>query len=187
MMHASVAIEATTSQRRFVMEQTCSENLQLGRLVSDALGEIERLGNGIGWTGEDSVIFSSAFRFISRLALADHIERDSALQQVHSLCVTQRVRTHCSVQTRTLVSCFVEIFFKDVADSRTRQPLIARVLEKRLVELFGTNEAVAAADFIYLHAYMRLKEKALSRTESLRVKPTRYRPNDKPLGLLESL
>ena len=26
------------------MEQTCSENLQLGRLVADALGEIERLG-----------------------------------------------------------------------------------------------------------------------------------------------
>jgi site-specific recombinase XerD len=44
MMHSSVAIEATTSQRRFVMEQTCSENLQLGRLVADALGEIERLG-----------------------------------------------------------------------------------------------------------------------------------------------
>lgn len=26
------------------MEQTCSENLQLGRLVTGALGEIERLG-----------------------------------------------------------------------------------------------------------------------------------------------
>src|SRR5467141_2269479 len=31
-------------QRRFVMEQTHSENLQLGRLVANALGEIERLG-----------------------------------------------------------------------------------------------------------------------------------------------
>src|SRR5882762_10620839 len=31
-------------QRRFVMEQTHSENLQLGRLVADAVVEIERLG-----------------------------------------------------------------------------------------------------------------------------------------------
>src|SRR6516225_6523808 len=46
MMDSSVAIEATTSQRRFVMEQSnfpTSENL-LRRLVADALGEIERLG-----------------------------------------------------------------------------------------------------------------------------------------------
>jgi hypothetical protein len=43
-MHSSVAIEGATSQRRFVMEQTGSEKLRLGRLVIDALGEIERLG-----------------------------------------------------------------------------------------------------------------------------------------------
>ena len=40
---------------------------------------------------------------------------------------------------------------------------------------------------IYLHADMRLKEKALSRTDSLGVKPTRCEPNDKLLGFLESL
>jgi hypothetical protein len=74
--------------------------------------------------------------------VADHVERDSALQQVHSFCVSKRVRTHCSVQTRAFVSCSDEIFLKDVADSRTRQSLIARVLEKRLVELFGTTEVV---------------------------------------------
>lgn len=74
--------------------------------------------------------------------VADHVERDSALQQVHSFCVSKRVRTHRSAQTRTLVSCSDEIFVKDVADSRTRQSLIARVLEKRLVELFGTIEVV---------------------------------------------
>src|SRR6266480_561792 len=44
MMHSSVAVERATSQRRFVMEQIHSENLQLGRLVANALGEIERLG-----------------------------------------------------------------------------------------------------------------------------------------------
>jgi len=80
--------------------------------------------------------------------VADHVERDSTLQQVHSFCVPQRVRTHLSVQTRTLVSRFDVIFVKDVPDSRTRQSLLARVLEKRLVELFGTIEVV----FLYVIA-----------------------------------
>jgi len=40
---------------------------------------------------------------------------------------------------------------------------------------------------IYLHADMQLKEKALSRTESLGAKPTRYRPDDKLLAFLEGL
>ena len=51
--------------------------------------------------------------------VADHVKRDSALQQVHSLCVSERVRTHYPVQAGTLVACFDEIFLKDVADSRT--------------------------------------------------------------------
>jgi site-specific recombinase XerD len=40
---------------------------------------------------------------------------------------------------------------------------------------------------MYLHADMRLKEKALSRTEPLGVKLVRYRPDDQLLAFLESL
>jgi hypothetical protein len=40
---------------------------------------------------------------------------------------------------------------------------------------------------MYLHADMRLKEKALSRTDPLGVKPARYHPDDKLLAFLESL
>ena len=40
---------------------------------------------------------------------------------------------------------------------------------------------------MYLHADMRLKEKALSRTEPFGVKPTRYQPNDNLLAFLEGL
>jgi hypothetical protein len=72
--------------------------------------------------------------------VADHVKRDSALQQVHSLCVSERVRTHYPVQAGVLVSCFDEILLKDVTDSRARQSLIARVLEKRFIELFGAIE-----------------------------------------------
>jgi hypothetical protein len=40
---------------------------------------------------------------------------------------------------------------------------------------------------MYLHADLRLKERALSRTASLGIKPARYRPDDKLLAFLESL
>src|SRR2546429_4145464 len=66
--------------------------------------------------------------------VADHVERDSALQQVHTLRVSQLMRTYGTVQTRTLASCQDDIFVKDVADSRTGQSLVARVLEKRSEE-----------------------------------------------------
>ena len=77
--------------------------------------------------------------------VADHVERDSALQQVHSLCVAKRVGAYGSVQSRTLASCRDDIFVKDVADSRTRQSLMACVVEERFVELFG------AIQLVFLH------------------------------------
>ena len=49
--------------------------------------------------------------------IANHVERDSTLQQVHSLGMAQRVWTHGTVQTGTLISGSGEIFLKDVADS----------------------------------------------------------------------
>ena len=51
--------------------------------------------------------------------VADHLRGDSTLQQVHSFGVAKHVRSHRSVQTRTLASCFPDMFLKDVADSRT--------------------------------------------------------------------
>jgi hypothetical protein len=40
---------------------------------------------------------------------------------------------------------------------------------------------------MYLHADLRLKEQALSRTTRLDVRPGRYRPDDKLLAFLEAL
>jgi hypothetical protein len=45
----------------------------------------------------------------------------------------------------------------------------------------------AAVDFIYLHADMRLKEKALARTAPLGVNQAKYRPCDKLLSFFEGL
>ena len=47
--------------------------------------------------------------------------------------------------------------------------------------------AIIGESACYLHADTQLKEKGLSRTEPLGVKPTRYRPDDKLLAFLESL
>jgi hypothetical protein len=44
------------------------------------------------------------------------------------------------VQAGALVSGFDEILWKNVADSRTRRSLLAHVLEKRLIKLFGAIE-----------------------------------------------
>ena len=49
--------------------------------------------------------------------VADHVERDSALQQVHTFRVSQLMRTYGAVQTRTLAACQDNVFVKDVADS----------------------------------------------------------------------
>src|SRR2546429_7305361 len=58
----------------------------------------------------------------------------------HTRCSRDWSSDVCSSDlTRTLASCQYDIFVKDVADSRTRQSLMARVLEKRLVELFGVR------------------------------------------------
>ena len=64
--------------------------------------------------------------------------------------------------------------------------LLHHGVDRSVIALWLGHESVETTQ-MYLHADIRLKEKALSRTESLGVKPTRYRPNDKLLAFLESL
>jgi integrase len=55
-----------------------------------------------------------------------------------------------------------------------------------VIALWLGHESVKSTQ-MYLHADMRLKEKALSRTAPLGVNQARYRPCDKLLSFLESL
>jgi len=64
--------------------------------------------------------------------------------------------------------------------------LLHHGVDRSVIALWLGHESVETTQ-MYLHADMRLKEKALSRTEPLGVKPTRYRPDDKLLGFLEGL
>jgi integrase/recombinase XerD len=64
--------------------------------------------------------------------------------------------------------------------------LLDRGVDRSVIALWLGHESAETTNR-YLHADMRLKEKALSRTAPLGVQPTRYRPQDKLLAFLEGL
>ena len=68
----------------------------------------------------------------------------------------------------------------------TAMDLLHHGVDPSVIALWLGHESAETTQ-MYLHADMLLKEKALSRTKSLGVKPTRYRPNDKLLTFLEGL
>jgi len=63
--------------------------------------------------------------------------------------------------------------------------LLQHGVDRSVIALWLGHESMETTQ-MYLHADMRLKEKALSRTAPLNVKPARYRPADKLLAFLES-
>jgi integrase/recombinase XerD len=68
----------------------------------------------------------------------------------------------------------------------TAMDLLHHGVDRSVIALWLGHESAETTQ-MYLHADMRLKEKALSRTKALGIKPTKYRPNDKLLAFLEGL
>ncbi|HJY86501.1 MAG TPA: tyrosine-type recombinase/integrase [Candidatus Acidoferrales bacterium] len=64
--------------------------------------------------------------------------------------------------------------------------LLHHGVDRSVIALWLGHESVETTQ-MYLHADMRLKEKALSRTAPLGVKPARFRPDDKLVAFLEGL
>jgi integrase/recombinase XerD len=64
--------------------------------------------------------------------------------------------------------------------------LLQHGVDRSVIALWLGHESVETTQ-MYLHADMRLKEKALARTAPLGIKQARYRPGDKLLAFLESL
>jgi len=64
--------------------------------------------------------------------------------------------------------------------------LLHHGVDRSVIALWLGHESLQTTQ-MYLHADMRLKEKALSRTTPLGVKPARFRPDDKLLAFLEGL
>jgi len=68
----------------------------------------------------------------------------------------------------------------------TAMDLLHHGVDRSVIALWLGHESVETTQ-MYLHADMRLKEKALSRTESLGVRLVRYRPEDQLLAFSEAL
>ena len=64
--------------------------------------------------------------------------------------------------------------------------LLQHGVDRSVIALWLGHESIETTE-MYLHADMRLKEKALSRTEPLGTKLVRYRPIDQLLAFLEGL
>jgi integrase/recombinase XerD len=64
--------------------------------------------------------------------------------------------------------------------------LLQHGVDRSVIALWLGHESVETTQ-MYLHADMRLKEKALSRTAPFGIKEARYRPDDKLLAFLENL
>jgi integrase/recombinase XerD len=64
--------------------------------------------------------------------------------------------------------------------------LLQHGVDRSVIALWLGHECVETTQ-MYLHADLRLKEQALSRTTPLGIKPTRYRPDDQLLVFLEGL
>lgn len=68
----------------------------------------------------------------------------------------------------------------------TAMELLHHGVDQSVIALWLGHESVETTQ-IYIHADMRLKEKALAQVASPETQPGRYRPNDELLALLESL
>jgi len=64
--------------------------------------------------------------------------------------------------------------------------LVNAGVDASTVALWLGHENVTTTQ-VYVHADLKLKERALARTAPLEVAPGRYRPSDKVLTFLESL
>jgi len=68
----------------------------------------------------------------------------------------------------------------------TAMELLQHGVDQTAIALWFGHESVETTQ-IYIHADMRMKEKALSRVTAPETKPGRYRPDDKLLAFLEAL
>jgi integrase/recombinase XerD len=68
----------------------------------------------------------------------------------------------------------------------TAMELLQHGVDQSVIALWLGHESVETTQ-IYIHADLRMKEKALSRVTTPETKPGRYRPNDELLAFLEAL
>ena len=96
------------------------------------------------------------------------------------------VRKHCLTAARACPSLAGKRVTPHTLRHSTAMELLHHGVDQAVIALWLGHESVETTQ-IYIHADMRLKEKALSQLASPEMKPGRYRPDDELLAFLEAL
>jgi site-specific recombinase XerD len=96
------------------------------------------------------------------------------------------VRKHCLTASRTCPSLTGKRVTPHTLRHSTAMELLHHGVDQSVIALWLGHESVETTQ-IYIHADMRLKEKALSQVASPEILPGRYRPSDELLAFLEAL
>ncbi len=96
------------------------------------------------------------------------------------------VRKHCATASRSCPSLAGKRVSPHTLRHSTAMELLHHGVDQSVIALWLGHESVDTTQ-IYLHADMRLKEKALSRVAAPTARPGRFRPDDQLLAFLEAL
>lgn len=100
--------------------------------------------------------------------------------------IGQMVHKYVSVAAESCPSLANKRVTPHVLRHSTAMDLLHHGVDQAVIALWLGHESVQTTQ-IYVHADMRLKEKALARVATPDLKPGRYRPDDSLLAFLESL
>ena len=100
--------------------------------------------------------------------------------------VERLVAKHAKTAQQTCPSLRRKKVTPHVLRHATAMDLLQHGVDRTVIALWLGHESVETTQ-MYLHADLRLKEQALSRTVALGIKPARYRPDDQLLAFLEGL
>jgi integrase/recombinase XerD len=96
------------------------------------------------------------------------------------------VRKHAVVASASCASLISKRVSPHVLRHSTAMELLQHGVDQTVIALWLGHESVETTQ-VYLHADLRMKEKALSRMAAQTANPGRYRPDDKLLAFLEAL
>jgi site-specific recombinase XerD len=100
--------------------------------------------------------------------------------------IERLVTKYAAAAARTCTSLKRKKVSPHVLRHSAAMDLLQNGVDRSVIALWLGHESVETTQ-IYLHADMRLKEQALSRTQPLGTRPGRFRPGDQLLAFLESL
>lgn len=100
--------------------------------------------------------------------------------------IEQMVHKYVLIATKSCPSLTNKRVTPHVLRHSTAMDLLHHGVDQSVIALWLGHESVQTTQ-IYVHADMRLKEKALARVAAPELKPGRYRPDDTRLAFLESL